>query len=507
MPEADVFGYMDVRGRPILFAEKSTSPPPGVTPFAVTSKTFSPSPVDDGATVTWTITGTARSDGAEPTVGAVADTAGNTWTVASRTTTQVVLTATANGSGSVSVSVPIDGVSVSGTYTITNVTPPSPTKYVGKWGWTDDAPLASVAGDSQVRKIDSTTWVAGDVGWAVDKGMRVVHLNIGMRELVNVNATTYATTYKTGSIETAIARVRTWNTANPTRKVSVALRMHVGERAPAAWGTVCGTVLMSDEGFGKVANVPRWWGDAAPYRKLYRNAMRAVASAVKGIPEIISVNVPGAAHFYPEPFIVLPTSKASESATKTNRDILVEAGWTPEQHKAFLRWLPSTVAVFERVVVYLAINPLNTGGAGGLDAKINREVAEAHIAALEPGQAGIENYSMREQFTLAGKGDYWAMYKWMGTMAGKAWLCAQLARTPRVCDNPVTEQVWDKIGAWAISEGFHAIETSGPARNNKAGQLCVANAWADEHDAYHDNAAVFAAQNNDFRLNPAPTGS
>ena len=503
MPEADVFGYMDIRGRPILFAEKSTSPPPGVTPFAVTSKAFSPSPVNAGATLTWTLTGTARSDGAVPTVGAVTDSGGSVWSVQSVSTTQVVLTTVADASATVTAT--IDGVSVSGAYTVTDA--PTGTTYVGKRGWTDDGPRASETGDSVARTMSSTTWVAGDVGWAaMTGGMRAVNVPMGMRELVNVNASTKATTYKAGSIEAAIAPVRSWNAAHPGKKVGVALRMYTGMRAPQAWKDVCGTVPIVDE-WTNGGDIPKFWGAKSPYRVLYMNAMRAIAAAVKGIPEVISVNVPGAAWFYPEPFILTPNSKATPTSP-TNRQILLAAGWDDDQHRAFLRWLPTTVSVFERVVVYLALNPLNLGNGQPADLAIAKEIGLAHIAALKPGQAGLENYSMRERMTLTAKGgDYLAMYKWMGSLADKAWISAQLARTPNICDNPVTEQIWDKIGQWAINQGFHGLETSGPALKNKAGEWCVANAWADANDAYHDNAALFLAQNNDFRANPAPAGS
>ncbi len=385
--------------------------------------------------------------------------------------------------------------------------PPETGTFVGMRGWTDDGYLASVTGDSTAR-VPAAAFMTHADGQAVT----VINVNVGVRELVTVGAS--STSYKAGSIQSLIAPIRTWNTAHPGRKLAVRLRLHVGERAPAEWKTRCGVVYMSDEGFGKAADVPRWWDKSGPYRSLYRQAMTAIAGAVKGIPEVIAVNAPGAAYFYPEPMIMLATSKVSEDA-QTNLQILKAAGWTEAQHTDFLKWLPSVSKVWERVVVYLAINPVNLGSK--VDVKLMKDVAEAHIAALPAGQAGVENYNIREAFSFGGKPGqrYYDMYQWMATKAGVAWLNAQLSRTPRVALDPVNDQVWDKIAVWLINRGFHSIETSGPARNNSAGVLCVANAWAAGlndgsgnplPDAYKDEIPLMVAQTNLFRDNGVPTG-
>lgn len=370
---------------------------------------------------------------------------------------------------------------------------PKPTEtYFGKVGWSDDGSLAAVSPGTSTCDVPPS--------WAINNGMGFVNFNVGLKELVNVGATT--TTYKAGSLESALADLRTWNSNNPSKKVKVALRLHVGERAPDEWKTRCGTVDIADESFGKYADIPKWWD--GPYRALYTQAMAALAPAVKAIPEIKCVNVPGAAYFYPEPMILLPGAKKDNlPATLTNRENLLAAGWTAEKHRTFLKWLPSTVSVWERVVVYLALNPVNFGGADGTDYDLMIEVANAHIAALPAGQAGLENYSIRESF-ITGTGSMQNMYTFMGSKSPVAWISAQCARTPRIAIDPVNNQVWDDIGVYAIGKKFHGLETSGPARKNDDDVLCTANAWP---EAYQDDGpGIFNSQNNAFKGIPAPVG-
>ena len=68
--------------------------PPDETKFVPTSLSVAPNPGATGATLTATLAGTARSDGTNPNVGSITDSAGRVWVVASRTPTMVTLTTT-----------------------------------------------------------------------------------------------------------------------------------------------------------------------------------------------------------------------------------------------------------------------------------------------------------------------------------------------------------------------------------------------------------------------------
>lgn len=67
---------------------------PGGGAFEPTSSTVTPVPADPGQTVTWTIRGAARTDGTNPSVGAVKDSSGRGWTLKTLTPTEVVFTTT-----------------------------------------------------------------------------------------------------------------------------------------------------------------------------------------------------------------------------------------------------------------------------------------------------------------------------------------------------------------------------------------------------------------------------
>ena len=327
-------------------------------------------------------------------------------------------------------------------------------------------------------------------------------LNVGIQELINVNSTTGATTVKTADLTAMMAPVVAWNAAHPTQKYRVHVRLHVGERAPDAWRTLCGQVKVGDNNFDKLAWVPRWWLPTSPYRTVYTAAMAALGPALESFPDIKSVNNPAMAYFYPEPFLMFPGSEIDDAGT-TNADSLHAAGWTLANHKAYWRWAAESMAPhFDRLVVYLAINPTKFPDSVATEVAFMWEIADLHIDSLPVGRAGVENYSMGTDST--GGGTYLDMYNAMATRKNRAWISAQLRRAHKI-DGPIpptgdgapmTNSVFDDLGAWWEAKGGHAVETSG---DNPAG---AANVWP---TAYASFEATLTAQQTLYAANVAAT--
>jgi hypothetical protein len=311
-------------------------------------------------------------------------------------------------------------------------------------------------------------------------GMRHTVLNVGVRELVNVSDDG-STEYKSGSIETRIKNITDWNKRNPTKKLTVHLRFHVGEFAPAKWKELCGTVLMKDKSFGVEADAPRWWAKDGKgnyiYRPLYANAMKALAHGVDVVnndPEtrniIGSVNAPGAAPNYPEPMIIY-------SGSDPVRRALISKGFKATEHNDFMTWFPKQAKYFNNVAVELAINPYQNideenGKVLGRDAQLYKAVAQSLVDEVG-SRTVLANYSAREAYFRPGaKGEYVEMYKWMISMTQKApkvWAGVQMARPHRVAmGNADINEKWDDVAMWVADKGFSFAETTGPRAAKKA---------------------------------------
>lgn len=377
--------------------------------------------------------------------------------------------------------------------------PPSLKSAAPKRGWVEDGSYASqnypTTAASSVRLPPTSM---------IDAGMHRVHLNVGLNELVDVTSTGL-TTYRANSIESRIANVVTWNAANPTKTLNVHLRIHTGIRCPLAWYDLCGSVEVADSNFGKKGKVPIWWTTA--YRTVYAAAMDVLAPVVDGIEIMGSVNIPAASFFYPEPFLRFPTTVVSTGVT--NGSNMIGAGYTADLDKDFLRWVVGQGPKFQRTVVYLALNPApfvsSTGGSTAVDMSFLYEIGNAHIAAMPAGHAGLENYSLREDYVFTtgivnGPGNYQDMYDYMVTKKSVAWISGQLARPHQVAQtDPNTREVWDDVATgWELT-GAHAVETTGGSSSTS--DPGTANIWP---TAYLDNTATITSQDAAFRANPGP---
>lgn len=377
-----------------------------------------------------------------------------------------------------------------------------------KIGWVDDGPYADKTNAAPSMTHNYTEGGTTNPYYFAlnDVGMRHVVLNVGLRELLIVNSTTGATTYRAKSIENRLANVIAWNSVHPDKKLTVHLRIHVGERAPAAWKVLAGTVVLKDPQ-GHVTDdttVPRWWAkknDKYLYDGLYSSAMAALATAVKNINNnpatlgiIGSVNAPGAAPNYPEPMVLYGYSAENAAALKAK-------GFTPKEHDRFMGWFPSASAPFKGIVkVELAVNPYqNLTDSGEIDkSKLTRyqTVANTFIKAMG-SDAVLANYSAREEyFTPAGDEAYRTMYSWMLETAKKnrLWTGLQLARPHKISSNDPTHiQAWNKVATMAANKGFNFVETSGPRVSPTSGG--DANVWPQSYsDGPTDVATMKAIQ-------------
>lgn len=338
---------------------------------------------------------------------------------------------------------------------------------------------------------------------------------------MNVNQATRETRYVPNSIESRIQNAVKWNTANPTKKITVHLRFHVGETAPEEWKNLCGRVEMTDPQFGVKAVVARWWvKDGAGnyiYRDLYQRAMEALAPAVAAINDnastknlIGTVNAPGAAPNYPEPMLLY----ASSDDVRRN---LMLGGFNAEEHNKFMLWFPSAAKPFNKVGVELAVNPYQNidarGNFSGANATMYKEVAQSLIDSVGAGRTVIANYSARELDTKGKRGGYKQMYDWMSDMtkgANPVWAGVQMARPHHVAEgNSDVNEQWDDVARWAASKGFHFAETTGPnaKKKTKPAPHGKANYWP---EAYHDDSndiEDMESINAKFATNPRPTTS
>lgn len=377
---------------------------------------------------------------------------------------------------------------------------------------------------------DYNTSSPKDYSFAVKKaGMTHTVLNVGIGELVDVSPTwPHDTTYRAGSIQSRIENVLRWNRAHPKQKVTVHLRFHVGKSAPQAWKDLCGTVSMSDTQYPAAADAPRWWvtneSGEYVYRKLYENAMIALAQAVSEINAatdtkniIGSVNAPGAAPNYPEPMLLY----ASSDEIRSN---LLQAGFTPEEHDAFMLWFPSVAAHFNTVTVELAINPyqnLNHDGTGNFSeatATKYKQVSQALIDAVH-SRAVLMSLSAKERYfdpKITKTDSYKQMYDWMVRTKKQKniWIGVQMDRPPRVATtfsrriNSDTSEKWDDVAKWVAGRGFNFVETTGPGVSmNISGiqQSGKANIWPTSFNDDRDDIAAMQTINKALLKNPRPS--
>lgn len=388
---------------------------------------------------------------------------------------------------------------------------------LAKQGWVDDGPYAS-----KTTEISTThDYTAGSpYNFAVNEvGMRHVVLNVGLKELVEVdlsrNLPYGVTTYKANSLQTRLNKVITWNKNNPTKKLTVHLRFHAGTRAPAAWRTVCGSITLEDpqDNLKDDLIVPKWWtknpsDGKVLYKTMYWNAMKQLASAVKTINTtsntqnlIGSVNIPGAAMSYPEPMVLYTTSYINVATYDRE-------GFDPATHDDVMNWFPTTATLFtvdQNLKVELAINPYQSMyRVGGVlvedrrDTTLTKYKTVANNLISKTGAKGvISNYSAREKY-MSGTGAYQTMYEWMSNVAvnGKAWVGVQLARPKNLpISNPDTNQVWDDVAKWAANTmHFNFVETSG--RRLDPTKPGAANEWPEAYsDTATDRATMKTIQN------------
>lgn len=412
-----------------------------------------------------------------------------------------------------------------------------------KQGWVDDGAYVSKNPSEypSTARNYNTIEDGKDYTFAVNStGLRHTVLNVGIGELVNVESSwPYTTTYKTDSIESRIAQVTRWNAANPSKKVSVHLRFHVGKSAPQVWKDVCGTVTMKDGSFAVTADAPRWWVKDTlgrdTYQKLYENAMVALAGAVDTINSqattrdvIGSVNAPGAAPNYPEPMIIYANDRTErklvdgrwETIVGTNENLRA-AGFSAEAHNNFMLWFPTAARHFNKVAVELAVNPYqNIKADGSLDARtatMYKEVSQKLIDTVH-GRAVIANYSAREAYfdpRNTSRNAYKSMYDWMVDVKSRenVWIGVQLARPPRVA-NTVSPRItsdntekWDDVAKWAAQRGFNFVETTGPKvtlKVNGITQSGKANVWPGSYNDDDDDIRVMTNINRALRSNDHP---
>jgi len=369
--------------------------------------------------------------------------------------------------------------------------PPLPTATSFKQGWVDDGPLAAVypKTTSAIRNPNTAEY-----NWAYNTGgLRHSVLNVGLHELVNVTSGG-ATSYIANSIQSRIATVTSWNAANPTKKITVHLRIHVGERAPDTWDSLCGTVRIVDGEFGKDSFVPRWW--VTQYRTLYTNAMNALAPVIDNLDVIGTVNAPGGAPFYPEPCLFFLTDA-------DNRSRLIVAGWSKTAHEAFQSWFPTTASAFTRVGVEVALNPYQDMNDSGAPTAVNvttyKNIANALMNTVGK-RTVLSNYSMRTNY-MTGSGNYQQMYAWMKTQytSRKAWFGVQMARPQNVAPDSDTVQRWDDVAQWCADYGMHFAETTG--RGNGTG---LKNVWASSYNDDPGDVALFQSIGTALSSNAGP---
>lgn len=283
--------------------------------------------------------------------------------------------------------------------------------------------------------------------------------------------------------------VTLWNEKyknNPSKKLTVHVRLNVGLRAPATWRARAGTVYMTDLKWDEKGDMPIWW--KGEYGRLYTNAWRVLGPLLDSRTDIGSVNNPMAASFYPEPFLLFG---------EENEARLVNAKWSiPLQKEAMFRDLRTPSLYTRRVIVYLDINPTTFPTGKTVEMDFMWALVEKHITYYPKGRAGIENYSVRIAH-ISGDGNYQKMLKGIAARSDRAWTSVQLAR-PKVIGGATSDTVtvWPEVAGYWERLGGHAVETTG--NNPTDGR---ANVWT---GSYVNRQGIMEKQDADFARNPHP---
>lgn len=354
-----------------------------------------------------------------------------------------------------------------------------------KRGWVEDGAYAD-NGPSPVSVVRMPSQAF------VDAGMRHVVLGVGIKEIITTTAAGVVS-YVPGSLEQRLAPVVDWNATHPTQQLTAHIRLHAGIRAPDVWRTICGEVVINNDTFGSGGPIPIWWN--LPYKNLYASMWAVLGPIIDGIACVGSVNQPGHAMSYPEPFLLYTGQDNGNLAA------LSAAGFTVEAHKAWFRWFSASATSVARKVVYLDLNPAgfptNTGTTGPTEEAFLQECANILIGARPPGLAGLENYSYAVD-RVNNAGPYQRMYEFMLTKATVAWLNVQEARSQRIATpNPPTVRVWDTLAWQWLNAGGHSVETTGENPNTT-----YVNRWPEGFIGF---LPTMTAQQAKAESNPGPT--
>lgn len=365
-------------------------------------------------------------------------------------------------------------------------------RHQAKTGWVEDGAM--------IKTQSGSSWLRMPPSWAIDAGMRHVCLQVGADEILNVSAS--GTTLNTTKLNSLVAPLVTWNTNNPTKKLTLHLRVQVGESAPAYWQTYCGTIRQGDSNFDKEGLMPIWW--RAQYKTMYEDMWAVLGPWADAQSYIGSVSNPMASHFYSEPFLMFPDSITGAGTpadpSKTNEERLLETDWTVAKQKAFMEWAATIPGKHtNRAIVYLALNPAKLPTQTTPDIAWLWKVVDIHLASVPSGRGGLENYSIKEGFITSGS--YKTMYERMSTYKMVAWLSVQCARAKKLADpasDSLTRTVWPTISTQVIKWGFHGIETPGHDPDN----LGTANKW---DTSFASRQPRFSADNSAFIENVTKT--
>lgn len=354
-----------------------------------------------------------------------------------------------------------------------------------KLGWVEDGAYADNGTNPvSVVRMPSQAFI--------DAGMRHVVLNVGIKELISTTSAGVVS-YIPGSLEQRLTPVTNWNAANPSQQLTAHIRLHAGIRTPDVWRTICGEVVINNDTFGSGGPIPIWWNP--PYKNLYTSMWAVLGHVIDGVDCVGSVNQPGQAMSYPEPFLLYT------GQDNGNLVALSAAGFTVEAHKVWFRYFSGSATAVKRKVVYLALNPAafptNTGTTGPTEEAFLQECANILIGSRPAGLAGLENYSYAVD-RVNNVGPYQRMYEFMLTKATVAWLNVQEARSQRIANpDPPTVRVWDTLAWQWLNAGGHSVETTGANPNTT-----YANRWPEGFIGF---LPTMTAQQAKAESNPGPT--
>lgn len=255
------------------------------------------------------------------------------------------------------------------------------------------------------------------------------------------------------AIDKALSAVRQANANNPGRDMHLKIRLFTGDKSPN-WAKqfAGGPVDYIEPQNNITATIPKFW--STEFRDAYNQLVEKIAQKYDDEEEIRDITISRCMTVFAETFIRGITNT-------TDRQNLVEAGFTPELDKQCHQEQIDAHTVFERTRSSLAFNPWQYIKVATMTVNIDVDFTNEMMTYCRSklGQRCIlENNSIRDSATTSDPLDsaHVAMYANMKALGPP--ILFQTSTESRIGD-------WRKTLEWAVSQGANAVELNSSYSN------------------------------------------